>query len=201
MLYLLTVVIVILCAFQVMRAERLLFSTLWLALTSALVSLLLYTLGAPAVAVIELSVGAGLVTVLFVFAFSIIGEDTLDELTLVPRTLVWGLAIAVVFLLGLFVLPLIQKSPAAGEPAFSLMLWNQRGLDVLAQVVLIFSGVMGLLGLLVESKPAAETHTLNKAAMAQIDAEFVGPEPTTPEPVNPNGHHLETELAAGVVDQ
>ena len=36
------------------------------------------------------------------------------------------------------------------------MLWNQRGLDVLVQVVLIFSGVLGFLGLLAEVKPPLE---------------------------------------------
>jgi NADH:ubiquinone oxidoreductase subunit 6 (subunit J) len=174
----------------------LLFSTLWLALTSALVSLLLYTLGAPAVAVIELSVGAGLVTVLFVFAFSIIGEDTLDMLTIVPRTLVWGLVIAVVFLLGLFILPLVQQTPIANEPTFSQMLWNQRGLDVLAQIVLIFSGVMGLLGLLVESQPVDEAHS-SAAAQSALDAVIAGP--VAAEPIHPNGHKLEAELAAGEV--
>jgi hypothetical protein len=30
------------------------------------------------------------------------------------------------------------------------MLWQQRGLDVLVQIVLVFAGVMGLLGLLAE---------------------------------------------------
>jgi len=50
-------------------------SALWLAGVSALVSIMCYLLGAYAVAVIELSVGAGLVTVLFVFAISIAGEE------------------------------------------------------------------------------------------------------------------------------
>jgi len=35
-------------------------------------------------------------------------------------------------------------------PAFAEMLWQQRGLDVLVQIVLIFAGVLGLLGLLAE---------------------------------------------------
>ena len=48
--------------------------TLWLAAVSALVGLLLYQLGAWEIAVIELSVGAGLVTVLMVFAITMIGD-------------------------------------------------------------------------------------------------------------------------------
>ena len=64
--------------------ERLLISALWLAGTSALAALMMYRLGAPEVAVIELSVGAGLVTVLFVFAINIAGEDTPSVRSLVP---------------------------------------------------------------------------------------------------------------------
>ncbi len=135
------------CGFQVMRAGRLLDVTIWLALTSALVAALLYLLGAPEVAVIELSVGAGLVTVLFVYAFSIVGEATFDQETRLPRPLIWGLILAISLLLGGFVLPLAPQ-PAAESGSFAQTLWQQRGLDVIAQVILIFSGVMGLLGLL-----------------------------------------------------
>lgn len=150
------------CAYRVMRAQRLLHVSLWLATASALVSVVLYLLGAPEVAVIELSVGAGLVTVLFVFAFSITGEITFDDLTLIPRPLAWLLAIGGTGLLAWYVLP---SAPAAAPvtaeqgTAFTRMLWEQRGLDVIAQAVLIFAGVMGLMGLLSEGwsprKPGA----------------------------------------------
>jgi hypothetical protein len=45
--------------------------------------------------------------------------------------------------------------PAVATPAatvFSDVFWQGRGLDVLVQVVLIFSGVLGFLGLLAEVK-------------------------------------------------
>jgi hypothetical protein len=47
------------------------------------------------------------------------------------------------------------------EEPIQVVIWEQRGLDVLVQVVLIFSGVLGILGLLAEAKgplqkPAAE---------------------------------------------
>jgi uncharacterized MnhB-related membrane protein len=152
MLHLLVAIAAICCAYQVMRAKRLLLATLWLAVTSALVALLLYMIGAPDVAVIELSVGAGLVTILFVFAFSIVGEDTMDKLTIVPRPLVWVLILLVSFILGWYTLPLAGVPNLPGEASFTNILWEQRGLDVLAQVVLIFSGALGLLGLLAESR-------------------------------------------------
>lgn len=166
------------CAYRVMRAERLLHVSLWLAATSALVSVLLYLLGAPEVAVIELSVGAGLVTVLFVFAFSITGEITLDDLTIIPRPLAWLLAAGAAGLLIWYTLPAAPAGvSAAGEPgaAFTRTLWEQRGLDVIAQAVLIFSGVMGLMGLLSEGwsprRPGAPdrvTMTVDAEAMVAV---------------------------------
>ena len=143
------------CAYRVMRAQQLINTTLWLAAVSALVALQLYLLGAVDVAVIELSVGAGLVTVLFVFAFSIVGEITMDERTLIPRPLAWALAVGVMLILGWFTLPMPLASQAASTSTFANMLWEQRGLDVIAQVVLIFAGVMGLMGLLTDSSSQA----------------------------------------------
>src|SRR5207244_3024706 len=60
----------VLCGAAAMRASRLMASGLWLAGTSAFLAISLYRLGAPHVAVIELSVGAGLVAVLFVFTIT-----------------------------------------------------------------------------------------------------------------------------------
>ena len=156
MIFLLLVLATLFCAFQVMRSARLLIATLWLALTSALVAIIIYMLGAPEVAVIELSVGAGLVTVLFVFAFSIVGELTIDEATIIPRPLVWVLILSIILALGWLILPTAASViPVTSEISFASMLWQHRGLDVLAQMVLIFAGVMGLIGLLAEIRSPA----------------------------------------------
>ncbi len=150
------VIATVFSAFQVMRSSRLLVSTIWLAVTSALVSTMIYMLGAPDVAVIELSVGAGLVTVLFVFAFSIVGEQTVDRQTLVPLPLVWAFVLIVAFFLIRLGTSMNISSPEMIGESFSETLWNERVLDLFAQIVLIFAGVMGLLGLLAatsEKKP------------------------------------------------
>lgn len=175
MAFLLVTIAAVFCAYRVMRARRLLNVTIWLAVTSALVAVLLYQLGAPEVAVIELSVGAGLVTVLFVFAFSITGEITFDDLTLIPRPLAWLLAGGAIALLGWFTLPIAPSISSGEDITFARMLWEQRGLDVLAQVVLIFSGVMGLLGLLADRplpqrQPAAEPAVVEPAVATLEEA-------------------------------
>ena len=61
------IAVLILAALATLRARSLLLSALWLAGVSAMISTLLYTLSAHQVAVIELSVGAGLVTIFFIF--------------------------------------------------------------------------------------------------------------------------------------
>jgi NADH:ubiquinone oxidoreductase subunit 6 (subunit J) len=142
----------IVCAIQAIRAGRLLFSALWLAGTSAIIALLLYALGAPEVAAIELSVGAGLVTILFVFAISVAGDEAIPGGAVVPRPLAWGLIGLTVILMGWLVLkqPLAEVSTSTAT-SFTQMLWEQRGLDMLIQLVVIFSGVLGMVGVLSET--------------------------------------------------
>ena len=153
MLALLLIVVAVVFAFQATRARGLIASALWLAGVSALTALVLYLYGAHQVAVIELSVGTGLVTVLFVLAINISGDTALDTRMVVPLPLAIGVSVLFVLVLGWLVLaalPVPIPAPAAG--VFSDVFWQDRGLDVLVQVVLIFSGVLGFLGLLAEVK-------------------------------------------------
>lgn len=139
---------IVVSAFQAIRSHRLILSALWLAAVSVELAVMLYLLGAPEVAVIELSVGAGLVTVLFVFAISIAGELTQDLPTLIPRPLALSLTLFIVILLGLFIFPASEPISPTTEASFSEVLWQQRALDVWVQTALIFAGVLGMLGLL-----------------------------------------------------
>ncbi len=147
--YLLIAVGGLFCSVQAIRAERLLTSALWLAGTSALVSVAIYLLGAPEVAAVELSVGAGLVTVLFVFAINLTGKEAIDERSLIPKPLAWVLIALAVGSLAVLLLPGVVTVPTEEvEPNLRGILWGTRRLDLWLQIVMIFSGVMGVLGLL-----------------------------------------------------
>ena len=161
MMYILLAAGILVCAVLSIRAKRLLISAIWLALTSALVSVLIFILGAPHIAVIELSVGAGLVTVLFVFAINIAGEEIADFKTVIPLPVaITGVIIAVGLIITLILrsIGFIQFTPSDTIP--SAILWEDRYLDILLQIVLIFSGVLGVIGLLAANKPEtqAEDH-------------------------------------------
>lgn len=143
-------------AILAIRARRLINSAIWLAGVSALLSVVFYLLGAHLVAVIELSVGAGLVTVLFAFAISVAGDETGDARPVMPKSLSIGLIVLLALVLAFY-------ASQSGTTQSALLndtlqhdlaktLWQARGLDMLVQVVLLFSGVLGLLGLLAETR-------------------------------------------------
>lgn len=155
MVHVLVVTGLLICAIQAVRSKRLLNAALWLAGTSALVALEMYLLGAPEVAVIELSVGAGLVTVLFVFAINIAGEEVMSALPVVPRPLARVLVFLSVALLAWMNFDILGMQVDVLEPLyFKVVLWENRLLDVLLQMALIFTGVLGVLGLLAEIHPS-----------------------------------------------
>jgi uncharacterized MnhB-related membrane protein len=149
--YLLLIFGLLFCAYRAIAAKRILPATLYLAGISAITSAILYLLGAYQIAVIELSVGAGLVTVLLVYAVSVIGDDALDSVSVISKPLAFAFVATITILLGLMVYPLIQMNGTPGGSSdLAYVLWQQRALDVYIQIVLIFSGVLGVLGLLSE---------------------------------------------------
>ena len=140
----------VICAYRAIVAKRILSATIYLACVSALISVVIYLLGAAQVAVMELSVGAGLVTVLLVYALSVVGDDAWDPASVIPKLLALGVVGLTVGLLGAMAYPAIQISLDKGSMTLAEALWQNRVLDVWIQIALIFSGVMGVLGLLSE---------------------------------------------------
>jgi len=145
---------VVLAAFFAILAKRLLASTIWLAVLSALSAALFYVLGAPHVAVIELSVGAGLVTVLFVFAIAVSGGEDAGGPAPIPTVVAIVFGLGMMALLAWFILPIEAPEVIGEQMSFTQMLWEGRALDVMVQLAIIFSGVVSVLGLLGENVDA-----------------------------------------------
>lgn len=148
--YLLLAVGSIICAVLAIRATRLLSASLWLAGVSVFTAIILYCIGARTMAVIELSLSVGLITILLVFAISMVGANSPDQL--VPRRFNWLLIAAAVLLIVGLTLPFLQQPSSGTEFSFAHIFWQLRQADVLAQIAMIFAGVLGVLGLLAEPR-------------------------------------------------
>jgi len=154
-LQVLLLLLAVACAILAVRSKPLT-AALWLALLSAVVAILFYRLGARELAVIELSVGAGLLTVLLAFAISMAEDEAMPQ-ALLPRPVAWllvGVAVGALLWLILPQAPLVRQV-AAVEVPFIVEVWDNRLLDTIVQLVIVVSGVMGVLSLLGETRRAA----------------------------------------------
>lgn len=159
MIYLVLAIGMLVCAVLAIRADRLLVSTLWLAGASALTALILYLIGAQMIAVIELSLSVGLITILLVFAISVTGANSPDQ----PRSRLSDMLLVLalpLLVISLTVPALAQPTTPTETASFAATFWDERQADVFAQIVLIFSGVLGILGLLA----APRTHSTRLSA-------------------------------------
>jgi len=162
----------VLCALVAVRARRLIVAALWLAGTSACLALTLYLLDAPYAAVIELSVGAGLVAVLFVLAVTTVGDSGAFARPQIPGWLAGTLALLCIGILGWLLQPNLELSPAGNSErlSFAQTFWDQRALDVIGQLVLLFVAALGVRVLLGQaarpptpSVPDVAVHDLDTA--------------------------------------
>lgn len=177
--YLLLALGSIICAVLAMRATRLLSASLWLAGVSVFTAIILYCIGAHTMAVIELSLSVGLITILLVFAISMVGANSPDQL--VPRRFNWLLIAAAILLIVGLTLPLLQQQSGGTEFSFTHIFWQLRQADVLAQIAMIFAGVLGVLGLLTEPLREVKKHQAT-AAPKQVHPTEPPKQVVTPEP-------------------
>ena len=126
-------------------------SAIALALTSALLAIVLYRLGSPLAGVFELSVCSGLISVLFISAISMSEAMSWAQIIqhmkqrrarfayLPVLVLVIGLMVSLLKVpLGLRLpLPEIQKDPG-------MVIWSLRQLDLLGQVIIFLVGALGV---------------------------------------------------------
>jgi len=161
--YILTLVLLILLiatALWSVMQDDLLRAAIALAGVSIIVTLLMFQMAAPMAAVFELSVCAGLITVVFVSAISLTRLMTRQENIEFSRermTRFWYLPVLLIIvgvLLSFLVVPGVPSIPAVVADVRKV-LWNERQLDMLGQILVILTGVFGIV-VLFKDKPKVE---------------------------------------------
>lgn len=127
-----------------------------MAVTSALLAIIMFALGADLAAALELSVCAGLITVIFVSAISMTKMRTESEnkarekdrrrrFVFLPVILIVALC-AALFIFWPTLSSFIAEPAAADEIiSGSETLWEKRLVDLLGQAVIVLAGVFGIL--------------------------------------------------------
>jgi len=130
----------------------LLLAAIGLAVSSAILTLILFHLGGPLAAVFELSVCAGLITVVFIATISLTKADSCEDerweklrilkrfvfLPLVVAIVGWRLAVSGIHAERI-------AAPLSGEvEGVRQVLWFVRRLDLLGQILIILAGVFGV---------------------------------------------------------
>ncbi len=152
----------VLAAVWTVMTIRLIHSIVGLAVTSVIVSILMFRLSSPLAAVFELSVCAGLISVIFIITVSFTQRVSKEQFPMFRRERLirfWYLPIivAVAGLLLMFLLKLPQVSlppsiPLPEQPSVQDVIWKIRHLDLLGQIIILLTGAFGVAVLFKESK-------------------------------------------------
>jgi NADH:ubiquinone oxidoreductase subunit 6 (subunit J) len=131
--------------------KDLLRSAISLAVASLLLGIIFFRMNAPYAGVFEISVVAGLITVLFILTIALTrAEDKVRESKLVNW--VFPLVFAAFIVVDALVMKgLMGKVPALAAGAesgtFGDVLWRGRTLDLIGQIAVILAGVFAVLAL------------------------------------------------------
>jgi len=155
----LILILLVSAALWTVMCRSLLRSAIGLALTSAILTLMIFKMNASLAAVFELSVCAGLIPVLFISVISLTQAMTKQEVIEHMRSRLarfWGLPLVIVILgivLGLLSIKFQAKLPLSEvETDPRLVMWHLRQLDLLGQIIILFTGVFGVVVLFKERK-------------------------------------------------
>ena len=130
---------------------RLVRSVVGLALTSAILAVIMYRLNSPLAAVFELSVCSGLISVIFITTVSFTQRISKERFLIRRRErllrflyLPFIIIIVGLLLVRYLKIPQFSLPLSAGVTDARLVLWNMRHLDLLGQVIILIAGVFGV---------------------------------------------------------
>ncbi|HNX90988.1 MAG TPA: hypothetical protein PKY78_07800 [Candidatus Omnitrophota bacterium] len=138
---------------------RLLRSVVGLAAVSVILSMIMFYMDSPLAAVFELSVCAGLIPVIFFTTISFtqrVGqEELIERKKIIFRQYVYlPIILAVVAVVMLLSKPVVDfvfpTAPVVQD--VRKVLWDDRHLDLLGQIIIILAGALGIVALFKETK-------------------------------------------------
>jgi NADH-quinone oxidoreductase subunit J len=151
-------IILIIAALMVVFSSRLLLAAISLAVTS-IMTLLMFKLNSPIAAVFELSICAGLITVIFITTISFVKPVEQEDLMetrkkRIKKYVALPVILIIVGLVTKFVIkPITLSLPAAiQETNVANVLWNLRQVDLLGQAIILLVGVFGIVVLFKEGQ-------------------------------------------------
>ena len=153
-------VIMLTAVLWTVMGRSLLKATIGLAVTSAVIAILMFRLNSPLAAVFELSVCTGLITVVFVSTISLTKPLTHKEIVELSKArnkrfgyLPLILIVSSVMLTLLRIKNNIMVQPATEAPkTVQHILWNVRQLDMIGQILVVIIGALGVVILFEERR-------------------------------------------------
>lgn len=156
-------IIMVIAALWTVMTGSLLLSAIGLALTSAVLTIIMFRLNSPLAAVFELSVCAGLISVVFISVTTLTqaqtrqevmqhAKDRLSRFKFLPVVLV---LVALALIIANIKPDVPLPTPEQGMDV-QRILWNERTLDLLGQVLVLLAGVFGVVILFKEKNKDAE---------------------------------------------
>lgn len=150
-LFVLSLALLVAAGIYTVMARSLISGAIALGMTSMVLSIVMFFLASPLAAVFELSVCAGLITVVFVSAIALTTPMSRTEMLEATRhrsARYWPLPVLLVVLSLVAVAFGLPQAPSVARAATSdlvgQVLWSQRGLEILGQMVLLLTGVLGV---------------------------------------------------------
>jgi len=126
-------------------------SAVCLAVASLLLGIIFFRMGAPYAGAFEISVVAGLITVLFILTIALtrVGGDVKEsKISSLAFPLFFVIFLAIDFFVMKSIVTKISSLPGTPETgSFGEVLWNRRTLDLVGQIAIIFAGVFSVLAL------------------------------------------------------
>jgi len=149
----------VVAALWTVMTRSLLKSTIGLAVTSAIITIIMFRLNSPLAAVFELSVCTGLITAVFISTISLVKPLTHKQIVQLSKDRIkrfWYLPL-IVIVTGIALIYLKAPAPfefpaAAVETDVRRVLWNSRQLDLFGQIAVLLAGVFGIVILFKETR-------------------------------------------------